>query len=72
MFPKNLDEESDDGSNADSDFSGDEGATPKDTGGAAKGKKKPAKSTKKAGEKPKKEKATKKDSSNEIKAPNGS
>ncbi len=53
MFPKNLDDESDEGSNADSDFSGDENPAPaKDDKekkkkpakkGAAKGKKKGAK-----------------------------
>ena len=36
MFPKNMEEESDDGSNADSDFSGDEAAQGKD--GSKKGK----------------------------------
>lgn len=38
MFPKNLDEESDDGSNADSDFSGDD-AGPKDDKKKKKGEK---------------------------------
>lgn len=54
MFPKNVDEESDDGSNADSDFSGDD-AAPKDK--AAGGKK---------GAKGKKGKAPKKDSTKEV------
>lgn len=60
MFPKNLDEEgSDDGSNADSDFSGDEAA-----GGKEK-KKKGDKGKKSAGGK----KVTKKDSAKDVKQP---
>jgi len=46
MFPKNLDEESDDGSNADSDFSGDDAAPnekKKKKGDKTKGKSAPAK-----------------------------
>lgn len=39
MFPKNLDEDSEEGSNADSDFSGDENL-PAAAGGAAGGQKK--------------------------------
>jgi len=58
MFPKNLDEESDDGSNADSDFSGD------DAGGAKEKKKKGEKGKKSAGGK---KTVTKKDSIKEVK-----
>lgn len=46
MFPKNLDEDSDEGSNADSDFSGDDN-TPAAAGGATAAPKK--KKTKKKG-----------------------
>lgn len=42
MFPKNLDEDSDEGSNADSDFSGDDN-TPAAAGGNAAAKKKKGK-----------------------------
>lgn len=59
MFPKNLDEESDDGSNADSDFSGDDAGPGKDK------KKKGEKGKKSAGGK----KVTKKDSIKDVKPP---
>jgi hypothetical protein len=49
MFPKNLDEDSDEGSNADSDFSGDEQTTAVAGTGAPGAKKKKGK--KKAGTK---------------------
>ena len=67
MFPKNSEDESDEGSNADSDFSGDEAKKKKKSGGAPAGAGKGgaiAKGNGNAGEKPAKTMAGKKATSN--------